>query len=72
MASTRKTKKELVQQIDELRRRVDELEALRAAGKPDSIEVHQILESMFDRTHMLVVHLNLDFDIIRVSRAFPI
>ncbi|MEJ2551710.1 MAG: PAS domain S-box protein [Anaerolineales bacterium] len=70
MASTRKTKKELVQQIDELRRRVDELEALRAAGKPDSIEVHQILESMFDRTHMLVVHLNLDFDIIRVSRAF--
>ncbi len=70
MTSTRKTKRELVQEIDELRRRVDELEALRTADRPDSIEVHQILESMFDRTHMLVVHLNLDFDIIRVSRAF--
>ncbi len=70
MTSTRKTKKELLQELDELRRRVDEVEGLRTAKEPASIEVHQILESMFDRTHMIVVHLNLDFEILRVSRAF--
>ncbi len=73
MTSTRKTKKELLQELDELRARLSELEDTESGqGRSESIphEIHQILESMFDRTRMIVIHLDFDFNFIRVSRAF--
>ncbi len=73
MKSTRKTKKELLQELEELRGRLSELEAADIGqGRSESIpnEIHQILESMFDRTRIIVMHLDLNFNFIRVSRAF--
>jgi two-component system cell cycle sensor histidine kinase/response regulator CckA len=73
MTSTRKTKKELLQELEELRGRLSALDAAETGqGRSESIphEIHQILESMFDRTRMIVIHLDLDFNFIRVSRAF--
>jgi len=73
MTSTRKTKKELLQELDELRSRLSELEDTESGqDRSESIphEIHQILESIFERTRMIVLHLDLDFNFIRVSRAF--
>ena len=73
MKDERRTKKELIDELAQLRRRVAELEASeieprRADGTFRGIS--ELLEKIFSTTHLLIAHMDTDFNFIRVNHAY--
>ena len=73
MRDENKTKKQLIDELIELRKRVSKLEKSENKYKKTEKalrEAHQLLETVYDHTHMMVAYLDPKFNFIRVNRAY--
>jgi PAS domain S-box-containing protein len=73
MRDENKTKKQLIDELIELRKRVSKLEKSENKYKKTEKalrEAHQLLETVYDHTHMMVAYLDPQFNFIRVNRAY--